>query len=656
MVKRLLLFLIPIAFLLSSCASEHSQIVLAEYGDREITMAEFEEVYSKNAGGVEQAKKDSLPKLKNFLELYTNFKMKLRDAEVRGYDKNPALVDELEDYKKKVGVTYLLEKQIVEPGIKDLYEKRKEELRISHIMFRSGPEGDEQAAQLANTVLDSIKNGADFSKMASAHSQDNFSKDIGGDIFYITAGQLPAEFEDASYSLSEGEVYAEVVKTQYGYHIIKLTERKERIPQVKASHILIGLQNQEGPVDSAEAKAKAEEVYAKAKQGEDFAALAEEYSDDTGSKANGGDLGFFERRMMVKEFDEAVFNLEVGEISDIVKTNFGYHIIKLTDKKPYPSFEEERENLKKVFQNARYQAAHDELINRLKTKYNYSINESTLSTFADISDSIKVGNEHPRLDEIASETVYSYNGNNINVSYLYNKMNNDTEFMNKLITDDLLDKSLTKVSTESLLEEEALDLERTNPEFASLMNDYRNGIYIFKLQEDEVWNKINVDSVKLREFYNATKEKYVWPDRVEFSEIFSRNDSLINHYHQLLKDGENFDSLAAKFTERPGFKEKAGYFGLHDAKSSSQAVEADKLKNPGDFSGAFTSPGGHSIVKLIAKEPSRIKTFEEAKAEVSGAFQEAESKRLEDAYLQSLRKRYEPVIHFDKLSEAFKSE
>ena len=653
--RSAILFSLVLTFILSSCSPQHSDLVVARYGDSDIKMQEFENAYVKNAGSIEAAKQDSLSKLKNFLDLYLNFKMKLRDAKVRGYDQDSSLSQELTDYKKKVGVTYLLEKNIVEPGLKTLYEKRKWEYRVSHLMIRPDSSGEEAARKTTQAILDSIKAGKSFESMVAKYSQDSFSKPIGGDIFYITAGQLPVEFEDAVYKTEKGSVYPEVVKTRYGFHIIKVTDKKERTPQVRASHILIATNTDKGPVDTNIAKAKADSVYALLKAGGDFSKLALQYSDDTGTKQQGGDLNYFERRMMVKEFDEAAFNLKVGEISPIIKTNFGYHIIKLTDRKPYPSFEEDKENLKKIFKQTRYQGEYDNLIASLKTKYNYKLNDQTLTLIAAKSDSVKIGGDHPKMDEIKFLEVMSYAGKTVKADAFLAQMNSSNDYLNKLITVDLLKSAAQKFSADYLLDEEALNLEKTNTEFASLMEDYRNGIHIFKLQDDEVWSKINLDSTKLYNYYVSSKNNYTWPDRINFSEIFSRKDSLINHYYNLLKKGENFDSLASKFTERPGFSEKAGNYGLTDVKSSPLAEEAAKLKNVGDYSNPFPGSGGFSIVELVAKDPSRTKTFEEAKAEVSGAFQEAESKRLEQEYIDRLKSTYKPVIYNENLEKAFKN-
>jgi peptidyl-prolyl cis-trans isomerase SurA len=653
--RSTILFTLALAFILSSCSPQHADLVVAKFGDNEIKMNEFENAYVKNVGSFENAKKDSLSKLKSFLDLYLNFRIKLRDAEVRGYGEDASLKQELTDYKKKVGVTYLLEKNIVEPGIKDLYDKKKWELRVSHLMIRPDSTGEEAARKLIQAILDSIKNEKSFEEMVSKYTQDSFSKKDGGDIFYVTAGQLPTEFEDAAYNTPKGQVNPNVIRTKYGFHIIKVTDKKERVPQIRASHILVAFNNEKGVPDTAFAKAKLDTVLNALKSGENFAKVAMQYSDDTGSKQQGGDLNFFERRMMVKEFDEAAFNLNVGEVSEVVKTNFGYHIIKVTEKKPYPTFEEDKENLKKIFKQSRYQNEYDSLISHLKTKYNFKVNDNNLQYLASNSDSVKIGGDHPKMAEIKNIEILSYTGNTIKAEEFFNKLNASNDYVNRLVTLDLLRGAANKLGADYLLDEEALSLEKTNAEFASLMEDYRNGIFIFKLQDEEVWSKISFDSTKLYDYYTSTKNNYLFPDRINFSEIFSRKDSLINHYYDLLKKGMSFDSVAAKYTERPGYAEKAGNYGLVETNNSPLSEAANKLKNSGDYSNPFSDAGGFSIVKLVAKEPSRVKTFEEAKAEVSGAFQESESKRLEQEYIDKLKNKYKAVIYYDNLEQAFKN-
>ncbi len=653
MIRRVIyLFITGFAVLLSSCTSEHSNIVLAKYGDYNITMTEFEKAYAKNVGNYEKAKEDSLNKKKNFLDLYLNFKMKLRDALVRNYDSDSLLLAEHTDYKEKVGVTYLLEKKLVEPSVKELYERRKWEYRASHIMLRTGQGNDEEARKLAESIFDSIKAGASFEEMAMKHSQDQFSAPMGGDLFYITAGLLPIEFEDAVYKTEQGQINPEVLQTKFGYHIIKVTEKQERIPAIQASHILIDFKNEAGELDTVAAKEEVDSILALVRGGEDFSKLASEFSEDPGSQVKGGDLGFFERRMMVKEFDEAAFNLDTNQVSDVVKTNFGFHIIKLTGKRPYPSYEEDRDNLKKMFERQSYQIKREEFINNIGTKYNYQVNEETVNYILANSDSVKLDSEHPKLQEFKDKTLFTYANKSVTAAEFFEKLVDKKDYHKKIITEDMLRGAVKAVREDYLLKEEALSLEKTDSQFADLMDDYRNGIFIFKLQEEEVWNKIAIDSAKLNQYYLTTKENYKFPDRVSFVEIFSAKDSVINSYYAQLQAGISFDSLVSH-TERPAMKDKGGVYPLDAVKKSPLYEEANKLEKPGDYSKPIKVTGGFAIIKLIEKDPARLKTFEEARAEVAGAFQESESKRLENDYLERLNKRYEPVVYYSELEKAF---
>ena len=187
--KSLLIFsLFSIVLFFSACTPKHGEILLTKYDNGTVTVGEFEKAYAKNSGGLEAAKDDSLEQYQKFLDLYVNFKLKIKDAYERGYDKNPEMTAELNDYKKKVGVSYLLDKELVEPAIKKLYDQRKTELRVSHIMIRPDSTGDEGARKKADEVLKRALAGEKFEDLVTEFSADQYSKSKGGDIYYITAG------------------------------------------------------------------------------------------------------------------------------------------------------------------------------------------------------------------------------------------------------------------------------------------------------------------------------------------------------------------------------------------------------------------------------------------------------------------------------------
>jgi peptidyl-prolyl cis-trans isomerase SurA len=653
-VGLLISFIFSIIFV--SCAPKQSQIVLAEFDNQKITKNEFKKAYAKNVGDMKQAEDDSLAQMKDFLKLYVDFRMKLEDAQNKGFASDSELNSELLDYKKKVGVTYILNKDIVDPGIKQLYERRKWEIRISHIMIRPDSTGWEGAKKTAQSILDSIKNGADFAKMAKEYSQDKYSAPDGGDLFYFTAGELPPQFEDVIYETQPGHVYPQLVKSDYGYHIIKVTGKIKRIPEIRASHILIRFTNEKGKTDTLAAYEKIDTVMQKLKAGTDFAELAKEYSEDPGSREHGGDLGFFSMRRMVKPFAEAAFSLKkVGDISGIVRSPYGYHIIKLTGIKSMPTFEADQDMLKRIFKETRYQAQYDSLVDSLKTAYNFKIVQATLDTLNAHDDSLIVGAEDQKLSPYDTMTVFSYDSKAEKVGDFLQRTNQQSTFSNRRMNPELLKNAVNKVGGDFVLDEAALGLDKVDTTFADLMKNYREGIYIFQLEQDEVWNKLQPDSAELYNYYEKHKQEYTWPNRVDFSEIFSRSDSAINVYYTKLQNGANFDTLASQYTERAGFKKTAGDWGLQDVDSSDITKKANMLSRPGEYTKPFKTEGGYSIVKLNEKDPARLKTFSEAKAEVSGAYQEMESKKLENDYLQSLDKEFQPKIYYDKLEEAFKA-
>ena len=658
--KSLFVFsLVSVVLFFNACSPKHGEILLTKYDDGNITLGEFEKAYAKNSGGVDAAKDDSLEQYQKFLDLYVNFKLKIKDAYARGFDKDSSMLAELNDYKKKVGVSYLLDKELVEPSIKKLYDQRKLELRVSHIMIRPDSTGEEAAKQKANDVLKRALAGEKFEDLVTEYSVDQYSKPKGGDIYYITAGLIVPEFEDAAYKTEVGKVYPEVVKTRFGYHIIKVTEKKERIPSIRCSHILITFANAAGQSDTVEAFRIIDSIKTALKNGADFAKLAQAYSKDPGSAKNGGDLDFFSRRVMVKEFDEAAFNLKVGEVSDIVKTNYGYHLIKQTDRKPYPSFEEDKEELKKIYKQSRYNADNDTLLAFYRNKFKFKLNESGIEKINAANDSTKINADYygsKLYKEFGKSEIFSLIGKSFNLDAVIDKIQSENEYANKKISGDVVKAAANKISGDLALEAETLTMDSRYPEYAELMEEYRNGIFIFKLQEEEIWNKIKIDDAKLEEHYNKTKEKYNWNDRVAFTEIFSRKDSIIQLCKELLNKGTDFDSLAVKYTERAGMKSKGGKYELSDANSSPLAMEAYKLEKSGDVSSSFANASGFSLIKLDRKEAARPKTFEEAKAEVSGSFQEEESKRLEAAYNESLRAKYKPEIKKEELAKVFKSE
>ncbi len=650
------LLLIVSAFIIS-CSPKHSEIVLAEFGNHEIKMNEFEEAYAKNVGSIEEAKKDSIKELSKFLDLYVNFKMKLRDAKVRGLDKEATIIDELETYKSSIGVAYYLEKELYEKGIKDLYEKRKSELRVSHLLIRTDQISEEEAQTKAVEILERIKNGASFEEEVLAHSDDTFSKSNGGDIYYITAGTILPPFENIAYNTPVGTVNPTPLKTQYGYHLIKVTDKKERIPQIQASHILIGKNQVKSDSLSLVNLDLANNILLRIKSGEDFGKLAQQYSEDPGSKENGGELGYFARRQMVQEFDAAAFNLEVGEVSDIVETKFGYHIIKLTDKKEYPSYAEEKNSLREIYEKSRKKDDFDNLLKKIEKEQNVAVLDDNLKQLIAKSDSTVMNDSYWQSEyqkEFGNKVLLTIGSKSFDLDSLVSYTMLDPKSTNRVLSGPTITSSFTKFKEDKIIEAQALKELKNDSNFNSLMQEYQNGILIFKLQESEVWNKMKMDSLAIHKLYEDTKDSYILPSRVKFKELFANSDSVINSYMNELKNGKSFDSLMVRSGNKDRVETKPYKNELKEVGDNALAKTAFELNKEGSYSEIIKHDKGFSILQLIEKDASRIKTFDEARAEVTSRYQDVESAQLENKYVSNLKGTYNPKLFYEELKNAFK--
>ncbi|MCX6168569.1 MAG: peptidylprolyl isomerase [Ignavibacteriales bacterium] len=655
---KLILLLLPLIILIS-CTSQNSNIVVAEFGGNKIYLDEFEKAYAKNSGGFEKAKNDSLSSLKQFLDLYVNYKMKLRDASVRGLKSDEDMKKEYLDYKMNIGKTLFLENKLYDPNLHQLYERRKTEYRVSHIfLLPDSTHSQQQIIDLGNQLIKRIQNGEDFAELAKQYSNDPYTSKQGGDVYFVTAGQIniPA-IEDAIYSTEPGNIYPQLVSSGFGYHILKVTVRQPRKPSIEAAHILIPFADSTGVVDTVKALNKISDIEKQIKDGKNFGEMAAKYSADKGSAAKNGELGSFQRGQMVREFDEAAFNLKVGEVSSIVKTKFGFHLIRVNAISPLKSYDEEKNELKDMYDRTRYKFDLEKLMQDLKTEFSFVQNQVTYNKILANSDTLKIGPSYWTSNlrkQAGSDELFKINNKPYSCDSLFNNMIKVGSNLNMTVNGKILQDAIDQYAGVVLFREKALVYDKENPEFAKLLEDYENGMYLFKILEDEVWSKISIDSVKTYEFWQQTKENYRWKDRVELKEIYNQSDSLMNNCYSMAISGYSYDSLVAKYNRRSGYENKIGYNGLTAVDFNELAKQANSLKNIDDISKPFKFEDGWSIVKLLKREPARAKTFEEARAEASSLLQEKESKRLEDEYMNKLKNIYHPKMYYEELQQAFK--
>ncbi len=249
---------------------------------------------------------------------------------------------------------------------KDSLPTLRETVDISHILklVKPSEEAQKKAFDTISSILEQLKNGADFSKLAEKYSDDPASAKRGGDLGLISRGDFVPEFEAAAYKLKDGEISG-IVQTQFGFHIIQMIERRGE--KIHTRHILIRL------VPSAEDEQRTinelKEIRQKILDGADFGQMADTYSDDENVRKDHGHLGIFEvQNMVIPQFKKVVQTMKIGEISEPFKTDFGYHIVKLNDRQAARklSLKTDWDRIQQMALNHKMQTEYESWIKELK--------------------------------------------------------------------------------------------------------------------------------------------------------------------------------------------------------------------------------------------------------------------------------------------------
>jgi peptidyl-prolyl cis-trans isomerase SurA len=285
------------------------------------------------------------------------------------------------------------------------------------------------------------------------------------------------------------------------------------------------------------------------------------------------------------------------------------------------------------------------------------LNNAVAKKIVDNGDTLKITQGYPDTKiakYVGKELLFTLAGKTYSVDSLFNHLLKNANYLGRNIDQKTIDEGIAQYASDVAVREKAMNYDKVDQEFASLMAEYKNGMYLFKILEEEVWQKINVDSAKTKNFWEMNKDKFKWGNRVEFKEIYVNQDSIQEKVTTELASGVSFDSLYHKYNTRSGYENKVGYFGLVDVSVNELAMQANSLNKVGDISKSFKFEDGWSFVKLVKKDPARLKSFEEAKPEAASMLQEKESKRLEEEYMLKMKGLYNPKLNYEKLENAFK--
>ena len=630
-------------------AQLNAQEVLFTVGNQSITTEEFKAVYEKNKG-VGAALDPKTPE--QYLELYVNFKLKIAEAYAQQRDTATGFKNEFGGYRAQLAKPYLSDQGAEEELIKQAFSRMQEEVRAAHIMIaleaNALPSDTLKAYKQLVELRKSILSGkTKFENAARETSADTWSAKNGGDLGFFTVFNMVYPFESAAYELEVGEL-SMPVRSQYGYHLVKLLERRSASGIVRVRHIFFASNGKSSLQEQQRAERSANEIYSRLEGGEDFISLLE-FSEDRKTKDAMGELPEFGINNMMPAFEAVAFALEApGDYSTPVETSIGWHVIQLIEKKPLPTFDELKSELKKkVNRDVRSRVGATRFMKRLKSEYDFAIDERWLGRTMNLVDKNAFGTgawEIPTLSRdrvvatFANEKIYQSE-----VLEFWSKNQNQSS---EAVRVEFLRVLFNAYSNDRLIAYEDGQLEKKHADFRNLVREYKEGILLFDLTQEAVWNKAAQDSAGIAAHYELIKEDYRWEDRVRATYWVSTDEKLArkiakwtskNKVEKVQELLENEDALSVAIQN-----------GTYEQDDNS-VIQAVWQEESGVFGPVELDNDSFVVVQIDEFIPSAPKALNEIKGLVIASYQDA----LEKEWVNALKSKFEVNVNENAKSALF---
>jgi peptidyl-prolyl cis-trans isomerase SurA len=613
--------------------------------DQTVNKTEFEQIYWKNKKEKIATKED----LDEYIQLFINFKLKVIAAEELGLDTTKKFIDELSGYRIQLEKPYLIDTSINEDLINEAYYRTINEVNASHIMTKLGPNpSSADTLKAYNKILDIrnkiISGNMGFEEAAEELSEDPYARSSKGNLGYFNAFKMLYSFECAAYDTPVGKV-SKIVRTKYGYHIVQPNSIRKAKGRVKTSHIMITTSpKKENNLSEEKIKSIHKDLVEKTKT---FEELAIQFSEDRKSAKNGGEIGWINSGgNFYPEFEEAVFSLKTdGEYSKPFKTPNGWHIVKRLSYEPIGDLKSMSYSLKnKIQKDARAQKTKSSFINKLKTEYQLKIMFYMKDLMAILN------NKNFNFENIESNEKIKNINNDVltfsNISYTYLDF---IKYLSKsrLIDKDKNDEKLIKQQfgnfiNQNLIAFEKTQLETKHPDFKALMKEYRDGILLFEISDQNIWTKAIQDTAGLKEFYKSNQDTWKWPNRISGTLFTSESKKTLNKVKSLkLKKSLSNDSIMSILNSDNLFNLKYENQIIDDFDKYNLAYK-DLEKG---FNGPFNNEEKWVFIYVEDKLPQRNKEIKEAEGIIVSAYQNY----LEDQWLTSLKEKHKISINFETL-------
>lgn len=640
---------IVIVFLSLSAVGQSSDDILFSVEDIEVAVSEFKHIYEKTNGTEADYSDESV---REYLDLYVNFKLKVKKALDMGLHKDPKIESELKGYRDQLAASYLTDKQIKDKLIREVYERQQTDREVSHILFGIGrnqsPEDTLKAHNRAMSVYERLQKGEDFASLAKQYSADQSTVQKGGYLGFITA-MLPNGFyavENAVYNTAIGEV-SMPVKSEAGYHIVKVHSERPARGTIEIAHIF-AMKGEENP---GKAEKKIRELYSKLGNGALFEKVCQENSDDKKTAKKGGYIGKISIGQYEEAFEDTAYALdEDGSYSEPVETSVGWHIIKRIAKREMPPLETNYRYIESlVVRDARFQIAENALIREVRQNSDIEVKEEILNTFIEEKLDSTLQTYRWKAPKDRSDTtvlIFDQGASEFTLrDYILFLMKSSRERVSLGKAMDYGEVAHTlfdRFIEESCLRHEESQLEDKHPEFAALMKEYREGILLFEATKAKVWDKASKDSVGIQRFFEENKSDYVWDERARVKQytVYSSDPLEARELREMASNMSDEDLL-----EKYNSEDKTMLTSSEMVLEKSNGDQLRSIEWKEGAVGPLNRQGDkvHAFKKVVEILPAGQKTLDESKGYVVADYQDALEKewveQLKDQYNVKIRKK-----------------
>ena len=640
-ISRLLIF----SFLfVSAFLSAQTKEVLFTIDNHPYYNDEFVRVYNKN---LDLVKDDSQKDLDKYLDLFLGYKLKVEKANKIGLQNGLNYQNELKSYRNQLSKNYVNDSKVTNELVKEAYDRMQQEVRASHILVLVDEGALPQDTLKAYNKVIEIKRrldaGEDFITVAQQTSEDPSVKENNGDLGYFSAFRMVYLFENAAYNTKVGQV-SKPFRTRFGYHIVKVVDKRVNRGEVTVAHIMIVKQND--AAQNEKAKTTIDDIYKKIQQGEAFESLAQQFSEDKSSAPKGGVLQRFgSGQLSSEEFENVAFELkDKDQISVPFQSQFGWHIVKLIEKHPVRSFDEMKFELEeKIRKDERSLLITNSLAKKLRDKY-------TITKDAKIIAKIKAAVN----DDFYSQTwVVPEKSKELNGDVLV--INKDKKINAKLFLDFIAAKQKSNIKTkpivrlvdelfEKFTEEQLIayyneNLENEYPEFKNVMDEYRDGLLLFDLMEKEIWNRAKNDTIGLHNYFANNIKNYQWKKRYSADILSSTDKKTVEKAQKFLKKGKSLEYIREQLN-------KDGKVNIM-SKSGMYEEDYDVLSQFENLSKGVTSIVSKDqyffVVNITDEKPAGAKELSECKGKAISDYQQY----LENNWVDELKSEFNIQVNQD---------